>query len=276
MKDKFYHTPRKRFGQNFLQDAYVIQKILDSIDPQPLDKMVEIGPGLGALTQPLLNAVDHLDVIELDRELANQLQTTLGQSNKLTIYQADALQFDFNTLFSEKKLRIVGNLPYNISTPLMFHLFQYCPLVQDMHFMLQKEVVERLIAEPNTKQYGRLSIMTQYYCQIKYLFTVEADSFYPKPKVKSAVVQLIPYKQLPFPAYHFETLQTITRAAFNLRRKTLSNALKSYLTPHEFQVLDINPTLRPEALSLSDFVHISNFVFERDSGTNLSPATDDL
>jgi len=266
MKPKLSHKPRKRFGQNFLQDPFIIQKILEVVAPQPADKMVEIGPGLGALTKPLLSTIDHLDVIELDRDLASQLQVTWGHTHKLTIHTADALQFDFKTLMKSntntQKLRVIGNLPYNISTPLMFHLFKFCDLIEDMHFMLQKEVVERLIAKPNNKQYGRLSIMAQYYCLPQYLFTVEGEAFHPMPKVQSAFVRLTPHQPLPFPAHNLKILQTITRDAFNQRRKTLSNALKAHLKIEDFEQLGINPKLRPEVLSLSDFVQMSNYIHQ--------------
>jgi 16S rRNA (adenine1518-N6/adenine1519-N6)-dimethyltransferase len=269
MKHKFSHIPRKRFGQNFLQDPTVIEKILTAVAPQSSNKMIEIGPGLGALTQPLLKVVNHLDVIELDRVLVEQLEMTLGKTNKLTIYSGDALQFDFRTFRNEHspaKLRIIGNLPYNITTPLIFHLFNFCDVIEDMHFMLQKEVVERLTAQPNNKQYGRLSIMAQYYCQAQYLFTVEANAFYPPPKIQSAFVRLTPHQQLPQLANNLDTLQAITRASFNQRRKTLSNALKPYLDIEDFTKLGINARLRPEALSLAEFVRISNFI---DRGKNI-------
>lgn len=265
MKPKFSHTPRKRFGQNFLQDLFVIQKIIEAINPHLDDNLVEIGPGLGALTEPLLKHVKKLQVVELDRDLANQLQTTFGHTKQLIIHTADALQFDFNTLTAENsnaRFRIIGNLPYNISTPLMFHLFDFCPHIIDMHFMLQKEVVERLIAKPDTEHYGRLSVMTQYYCDTSYLFTVGPGAFYPTPKVQSALVRLTPHQRLPYPADNHKTLQTITREAFNHRRKTLSNSLKPYLSIEDLKALCIDPGLRPEVLSLAEFVRISNFVYQ--------------
>lgn len=254
------HRPRKRFGQNFLQSPHVIQQIINTINAQPNDHLIEIGPGLGALTQFLLTQVNHLDVIEIDRDLASQLTTSLGHSQKLTIYTEDVLNFDFN-VFTTKKMRIVGNLPYNITTPLIFHLLNFQSKIQDMHFMLQKEVVDRLCAKPNCKDYGRLSIMAQYHCEAEYLFSVDPSAFYPPPKVNSAVVRLIPR---PFPclATNITLLQTITRDAFNLRRKTLANALKSYLDAEDFIKLDLNPTHRPEVLSVSDFVKISNYVHQ--------------
>jgi 16S rRNA (adenine1518-N6/adenine1519-N6)-dimethyltransferase len=268
MKPKFSHQPRKRFGQNFLQDVLIVQKIIEAIHPTASDNMIEIGPGLGALTQPLLDKVDRLEVVELDRNLAEQLQIRFGQSNKLNIHAVDALRFDFNTLYNPSKennakLRIVGNLPYNISTPLMFHLFKFCNIIQDMHFMFQKEVVDRLTALPNTKQYGRLSIMVQYYCQTHYLFSVGSHAFYPAPKVQSAVVRLIPHTTPLLQAIKPEVLQYVTRTAFNQRRKTLSNALKTYLTAEDFIKLGIDPMLRPEALSLTDYVQISNYLVEQ-------------
>lgn len=253
-----YHKPRKRFGQNFLQSPHVIQQIINTINAQPNDHLIEIGPGLGALTKFLLAEVNHLDVIEIDRDLARQLMISLDHSQKLTTHIEDVLNFDFN-VFTPKKIRIVGNLPYNITTPLIFHLLKFQSNIQDMHFMLQKEVVDRLCAKPDCKDYGRLSIMAQYHCETEYLFSVDPEAFYPPPKVNSAFVRLTP-RSFPRLATNVTLLQTITRDAFNLRRKRLSNALKSYLSPKDFIALDLNPTLRPEVLSVADFVKISNYI----------------
>ncbi len=261
MRPDFFHRPRKRFGQNFLQSPHIVQQIISAIHAKPDDNLVEIGPGLGVLTKPLLAQVDHLDIIEIDRDLAAELASALGHSQKLTIHVQDVLQFDFN-IFGTKKIRIVGNLPYNITTPLIFHLFKFETFIQDMHFMLQKEVVDRLCAEPNSKDYGRLSIMTQYHCAAEYLFSVEPSAFNPPPKVNSAFVRLIP-RPFPIKATNTTVLQTITRDAFNLRRKTLSNAFKPYLTAPDFTNLNLNPLLRPENLSVADFVKISNYIDNR-------------
>jgi len=262
MRPKRSHQPRKRFGQNFLQDPAVVQKILTAIHPKPAEHLVEIGPGLGVLTKPLLALVDHLDVIEIDRDLARELEVQFGHTQKLSIHTQDALKFDFNTLaiaHPNKKFRIIGNLPYNISTPLIFHLLNSAALIEDMHFMLQKEVVDRLCAKPNHKTYGRLSIMAQYYCTIVPVLSVPPNAFYPKPKVQSAFVRLTPHPILPHPAKNLALFQTLTRIAFTQRRKTIANALKSYLNPEDFLALNLNSTLRPETLSLADFVQISNY-----------------
>lgn len=260
------HKPRRRFGQNFLQDRGVIEKILASLCLVSNDRLLEIGPGLGALTKPLLEQVDHLDAVEIDRDLAKQLSCSLPSQHKLTIHNQDMLTFDLKALNSDpanqQKLRIIGNLPYNITTPLLFHLFKFAPLIEDMHFMLQKEVADRITASPNGKDYGRLSIMTQYFCQASLLFTVPPEAFFPAPKVHSAWIRLAPY---PFPSIMVDNMmlfQTIVRIAFNQRRKTVANALKSYLTVEDFVRLDIDPNLRPEALSLEDFVRISNAIFQ--------------
>lgn len=264
MKHKPSFRPRKRFGQNFLQDPFIIQRIIEGVHPAKTDRVVEIGPGLGAITIPLLERVERLEVIELDRDLAHQLQNQFATNNKLVIHTQDALTFDFDTFYDDhlpdNKLRIVGNLPYNITTPLIFHLLKFSNRIKDMHFMLQKEVVDRLIAKPNTKDYGRLSIMVQYYCQTDALFAVPPEAFYPKPAVYSAFIRLTPYTEPPYTALDLELFQTITRTAFNQRRKTLSNALKPYLRLEDYKSLNLDHTLRPETLSVSDYVKISNFV----------------
>lgn len=254
--------PRKRFGQNFLQDPAVIEQIIRAIHPKSEELLVEIGPGLGALTKPLLERVVHLDVIEIDRDLAHQLALSYDP-RCLSIHIQDALKFDFQSLAAlhpHRKFRIIGNLPYNISTPLIFHLLSFSALIEDMHFMLQQEVVERLCATPNHKAYGRLSLMTQYYCDISPILHVPPGAFYPKPKVQSAFVCLKPYQALPHPAQNFIFFQTLVRTAFTQRRKTISNALKAYLNLEDFNALHINPSARPETLSLSEFVQISNYL----------------
>lgn len=266
MRPDFLHRPRKRFGQNFLRSPHVIQQIITAINAQLEDSVIEIGPGLGVLTNLLLEQVNHLDVIEIDRELANQLEVSLGHSQKLTIHVQDVLHFDFN-IFGTKKMRIVGNLPYNITTPLIFYLLKFESLIQDMHFMLQKEVVDRLCAQPNSRDYGRLTVMTKYHCETEYLFSVDPSAFSPAPKVQSAFIRLIP-RPFPITATNITLLQTITRDAFNQRRKTLSNALKSYLGTQDFITLDINPTLRPEVLSVADFVKISNYIDQQLNNSN--------
>ena len=195
------HKARKRFGQNFLHDQHVIDKIVRAINPKHSDALVEIGPGMGAITEPLLEACGKLDVVELDRDLIPILRTKFFNYPEFRIHEGDALKFDFNTILQPgQRLRIVGNLPYNISTPLIFHFLAHHKIVQDMHFMLQKEVVERLAAAPGCADYGRLGIMAQYYCKVEPLFIVGPGSFNPPPKVDSAIVRLRPYEELPYPA----------------------------------------------------------------------------
>ncbi|WP_293748891.1 16S rRNA (adenine(1518)-N(6)/adenine(1519)-N(6))-dimethyltransferase RsmA [uncultured Paraglaciecola sp.] len=260
-KQHLGHTARKRFGQNFLHDNYVIDQIVTAIGPQKDQHMVEIGPGLGALTEPVCELVDALTVIELDRDLAARLRTHPFIASKLTIVEADALKYDFSQLLSDDKpLRIFGNLPYNISTPLMFHLFSFANKVQDMHFMLQKEVVNRLAASPGNKSYGRLSVMAQYHCQIIPVLQVPPGAFNPPPKVDSAVVRLVPHQKKPVTLINEDTLHTVCAQAFNQRRKTIRNSLKESVSEKQLIDLDINPELRAENLSLEQYAKIANAV----------------
>ena len=252
-----HHNPRKRFGQNFLIDQQIIAHIIDAIYPQKNDRVIEIGPGLGALTRPLLQVVDHLDVVELDRDIVDKLAKEFPQE-KLTIHATDALKFDFSVLGS--KLRIVGNLPYNISTPLLFHLSQFSDHILDMHFMLQKEVVERMVGVPSTSDYGRLSVMLQYRFDMEYVFSVPAESFRPIPKVESAIVRMIPRDKSSMNAKDEALFSQIVLAAFSQRRKTLRNTLHSYLKTDDFISLGIDPGLRAENLSVAKFVAITNFL----------------
>ncbi|TCP95233.1 dimethyladenosine transferase [Cricetibacter osteomyelitidis] len=265
LKKHLGHTARKRFGQNFLHDDNVIQGIVTAIYPQKDQFLLEIGPGLGALTEPVGEQVDHLTVVELDRDLAERLRHHPFLHQKLTVIEADAMQFDFAQLYVDEKLaeknqklRVFGNLPYNISTPLMFHLFKYHDLIQDMHFMLQKEVVKRLCAAPNSKAYGRLTIMAQYFCQVMPVLEVPPTAFRPAPKVDSAVVRLIPHQTLPHPAKDLYWLNRVTTQAFNQRRKTLRNALSSLFSAEQLTELNIDLTARPENLSIADYVRLAN------------------
>ena len=257
------HRARKRFGQNFLHDTHVIDKIVRAINPKHSDALVEIGPGMGALTEPLLDVCGKLDVVELDRDLIPILRTKFFNYPEFTIHEGDALKFDFNTILKPgQQLRIVGNLPYNISTPLIFHFLAHHTIVQDMHFMLQKEVVDRLAAGPGTSDYGRLGIMAQYYCKVEPLFIVSPGSFNPPPKVDSAIVRLSPYNDLPFPAKDVKTLQRVVREAFSMRRKTLRNTLKNLISADQLEALGIDNGLRPERLSLQDYVRIADAVYD--------------
>ena len=254
------HQARKRFGQNFLEDEQIIQSIMHALAAQPEERILEIGPGLGALTEHLLEETQgHLDVVELDRDLVPVLRTKFFNFPGLTIHQGDALKFDYASLVSnDKKLRIIGNLPYNISTPLIFRLLEFAPLIQDMHFMLQKEVVDRMAAGTGEKSYGRLGIMVQYHCQVEPLIEVPPGAFNPRPKVDSSVVRLTPYTELPVPAKSAAKLEEVVRTAFNQRRKTIRNNLKKMISTQQLENLGIDPGLRPENLTLQNFVAISD------------------
>ena len=263
------HQARKRFGQNFLHDPGVIERIVRSIAPKPDQSIVEIGPGLGAITEEILAVNPRLQVVELDRDLIPILRTKFFNYPEFRIHQADALKFDFNELVGEQPLRIIGNLPYNISTPLIFHLLAHSGVVQDMHFMLQKEVVQRMAAVPGDNNYGRLGIMTQYFCKVQPLFEVGPDAFRPAPKVDSFIVRLVPYATLPHPAKDLGTLQAVVRSAFNARRKTLRKALGGFVTAAELQQLGINDGLRPENLGLAEYVAIADYLVTRVPGADL-------
>ena len=260
------HTARKRFGQNFLHDNNVIQNIVAAIYPQKGQFLVEIGPGLGALTEPVGDQVDHLTVVELDRDLAERLRHHPFLHQKLTVIETDAMQFDFGSLYEEQttepkqKLRVFGNLPYNISTPLMFHLFKYHDIIQDMHFMLQKEVVKRLCAAPNSKAYGRLTIMAQYFCQVMPVLEVPPTAFKPAPKVDSAVVRLVPHTTLPHPVKDLYWLNRVCSQAFNQRRKTLRNALSTLFSAENLTALGIDLNARAENLSIADYARLANWL----------------
>lgn len=249
------HTPRKRFGQNFLVSPGVIRDIVAAIDPRRGDKLVEIGPGLAALTAPLLDAVDRLHVVEIDRDLIARLRKTFP-ADRLEIHEGDALAFDFATLGAN--LRIVGNLPYNISTPLLFHLAGYAGRVRDMHFMLQKEVVDRMVAAPGGTDNGRLSIMLQYRFAMERLFVVPPDAFDPPPKVDSAIVRLVPRPASELAARDEAALARVVTAAFSQRRKMLRNTLREYFDEAALTALGIVPTARPEELGVAEYVTLAN------------------
>jgi 16S rRNA (adenine1518-N6/adenine1519-N6)-dimethyltransferase len=258
------HLARKRFGQNFLNDQFVIESIVSAINPQKGQALVEIGPGLGALTEPVGERLDALTVVELDRDLAARLQTHPFLAPKLTIYQQDAMTMDFAELAKKQgqALRVFGNLPYNISTPLMFHLFSYTDAIADMHFMLQKEVVNRLVAGPGTKAYGRLSVMAQYYCKVIPVLEVPPGAFTPPPKVDSAVVRLVPHATLPHPVKALNILNRITTAAFNQRRKTLRNSLGNLFSLETLAELGVDSALRAENVSVAQYCLMANFLAE--------------
>ncbi len=253
----FSHCARKRFGQNFLTDPNILEKIVKAIAPDTIDKLIEIGPGKGALTDLILSSEVELHAIEIDRDLAAYLREKFANLPNFHLHENDVLKVDFNSLLSPTQpTRIIGNLPYNISTPLIFHLLKYLPGIKDMLFMLQLEVVERMAAKPGSKNYGRLSIMVQYYCQVEKLFNVPPSAFSPAPKVDSAIVKLTPLKQAPDALVSPEELTNLLRQAFAQRRKTLRNNLSNLISSDELKTLGINPGLRPENLSLNDYVKI--------------------
>jgi 16S rRNA (adenine1518-N6/adenine1519-N6)-dimethyltransferase len=252
------HRPRKRFGQHFLHDAGVVARLVAAIRPAPDDPIVEIGPGEGALTTPLLEHVRRLEVIEIDRDLAARLRAAYP-AERLVVHEADALSFDFARL--PPGLRIVGNLPYNVSTPLLFHLAAFVDRVRDLHFMLQREVVERMVARPSTPAYGRLSVMLQTRFRLEMLFRVAPGAFRPPPKVESAVVRLVPLATAARAAVDFALLSTLVAGAFSARRKKLSNALP--LEAAGFEALALDPNLRPENLSPDDYVRVARFIADR-------------
>jgi 16S rRNA (adenine1518-N6/adenine1519-N6)-dimethyltransferase len=251
------HIPRKRFGQNFLTDQSVLYDIIRAINPQPDDTMVEIGPGLAAMTRLLLESLRQLHVVELDRDLVARLQKNFDPG-KLIIHAGDALQFDFASIPrpAGSKLRVVGNLPYNISSPLLFHLAQIAPQVQDQHFMLQKEVVERMVAEPGSKAYGRLSVMLQWRYHMELLFVVPPAAFDPPPRVDSAIVRMIPLVQ-PLTCDAVKLEQVVTKA-FSQRRKVIRNCLAGMFSENDLVDAGINPQARPEEVPMEQFVNLAN------------------
>lgn len=252
-----HHRARKRFGQNFLQSEAVIHAILDAIHAGPTDHVVEIGPGLGALTKPLLKQLPQLTVIEIDRDL-QAYWSTYATPCQLELISADALTVDYGQW--KKPIRLLGNLPYNISTPLLFHLLDYTPFIQDMYFMLQKEVALRLAASVGNKNYGRLSIMMQYCCEVSVLFEVPPEAFEPAPKVDSAVVRLKPYTVCPYEPVDRVLLKSVVAQSFAMRRKTIANNLKKVIPAQELQAIGIDPGMRPEQISLQDYVRLTHYL----------------
>ena len=265
MTDTAPHRARKRFGQNFLHDPNIIARIVKAVAPRADQTLVEIGPGHGAITAPLLEVASRLTAIEIDRDLAALLRARFAAHPGFRLIERDVLKVNFaaldaNAATAPASLRILGNLPYNISTPLLFHLLDYRELICDMVFMLQLEVVDRLAALPGSPDYGRLSVMMQYHCKVEKLFTVPAGAFTPQPKVESAIVKLTPWRPLPHPARNPATLGRVVRTAFSQRRKTLRNTLKTLLPADQLDVLGLDLNLRPENVGLRDYVRISDLV----------------
>lgn len=256
--------PRKRFGQHFLHDKNIIQRLVDAINPQPGQHFVEIGPGQGALTVPILKCIHELDAVELDRDLIPALKLRCKDLGTLNVYEADALEFDFQQLVrNDQAIRLIGNLPYNISTPLIFHLLKFAPHIADMHFMLQKEVVDRLAAKVGDEAYGRLGIMVQYHCEVTALFDVAPGAFYPPPQVDSSIVKLVPHQTTPNHAKDYIHFMNLVKQAFSMRRKTLRNSLKTMLNDEDWKHLDVDPHLRPEQLSMEQYVTMSNALIHK-------------
>jgi 16S rRNA (adenine1518-N6/adenine1519-N6)-dimethyltransferase len=263
------HRARKRFGQNFLNDPIVIEQIVRAINPLPNDNLIEIGPGLGALTEPVAETAGKLTVVELDRDLVLRLQNHPVLVDKLEIHQADALKFDFLTLVPPgEKIKVFGNLPYNISTPLLFHLFDFSEHIVNMHFMLQQEVVNRMVAEPGSKAFGRLTVMTQYFCDAMPVLQVPPESFSPPPKVDSAVIRLTPKPASQRTAKSLKSLNRVCLEAFNQRRKTLRNCLKNIIPVEVIIQLGIDPTLRPEYLTIENFITLANWLADNPEAIN--------
>ena len=254
------HKARKRFGQHFLSDQTIIKQIINIINPQKHDHIIEIGPGKGALTIPIIKSIDKLNVIEIDKDLVNFLKKNID-SELLIIHENDALKFNYSKL-NHSDLRIIGNLPYNISTPLLFHLLSYKNLIKEMLFMLQKEVVERICAKCGTKQYGRLSVTLQYYCDVESLLVIKPDAFNPSPKIDSAIIKITPLVQPRYKLNSDESFKIIVREAFSQRRKTIRNGLKNYLNEDEIEKIGIPLNERAENLHIKDFVKLSNLYYQ--------------
>lgn len=269
------HYAKKRFGQNFLTDKSIINNIVDSIQPKSDDLVIEIGPGLGAITKPLLSRLEKLNVIEIDKDIIpklikNCIFSDATNQQKLIVNETDVLKFDFEAFYiqhqsinkseSTQKLRVVGNLPYNISTPVLFHLLKYRHLIQDMHFMLQKEVVDRIVSDPGHKNYGRLSVMLQTFCTTQALFDVPPFAFEPAPKVNSAILRLQPVFVFDAKIKNFFEYEKLVRQAFSQRRKTLKNTLKKICTVEQIEIAGLTPTQRAEELSVTDFINLYNTI----------------
>jgi len=267
MSKSRYPKARKRFGQNFLTDQSVIDDIIAAIDPKVGEHLVEIGPGHAALTLPLLKNSNKLDVVELDRDLIPLLKARLAAFSHLTVHEADALSFDYRRLLErDEKLRIIGNLPYNITTPLLFHLLEQATHIEDMCFMLQKEVVQRICAKPGNKQYGRLSVMVQYQCQTEMLFIVPPEAFDPAPKVESAIIYLRPLGEFVGGDLCKKSLGILVTQAFSQRRKTIANTLKKIVSKSMLEAQGIDVEQRPETVSVEQYVALTQaWIRKRDN-----------
>ena len=259
----FQPGAKKHLGQNFLHDAAVIDRIVHAIAPKPGDTLVELGPGQGALTFPLLRAHGALTAIEFDRDIIAPLSARASEYGALRLINANVLDVDFTALAADagaERIRLVGNLPYNLSSPILFHAVDHLAAIQDMHFMLQKEVVERMAAEPGSKVYGRLSVMLQAVCHVVPLFVVPPGAFRPAPKVDSAIVRLAPRDPSTIGIEHPKVFSQLVRAAFGQRRKTLRNALNGFATSEQIVAAALKPEVRAEQVSVPEFIHLANIV----------------
>jgi 16S rRNA (adenine1518-N6/adenine1519-N6)-dimethyltransferase len=254
------HKHRKRFGQHFLSDESILQEMQRCIHPCSNDHMIEVGPGLGVLTRYLVDHVAQFEAIEIDRDLVALLGEAFGHHDNFTLHQQDVLRTDWAALAKEKKLRVVGNLPYNISTPLIFSLYNVIAKIEDMHFLLQREVGLRMAAGVGTSNYGRLSVMTQYFCDVELLFDVDPHAFTPPPKVNSTFLRLVPKNLETQQAVDIKALESVVATAFNQRRKTLRNSLRKVLDETAFSRLDIDPQKRAQDLGVAEYIKIANFL----------------
>jgi 16S rRNA (adenine1518-N6/adenine1519-N6)-dimethyltransferase len=252
------HRPRKRFGQHFLHDPGVIGRIVAAIDPRPGQRIVEIGPGVGALTRPLLERAGSMQAVEIDRDVILELERRCAGAGALVVHEGDALEFDFAALAAGgPPLRVCGNLPYNVSTPLLFHLLSQSAAIEDMHFMLQREVVERMAAKPDTREYGRLTVMLAAACRVEALFRVGRGAFQPPPQVESAVVRLVPLAAPPFPLPDRERFAKLVAAGFSGRRKTIRNSLRDWVDEDGFAAAGVDPGRRADTLSPAEFAALA-------------------
>jgi len=254
------HRARKRFGQNFLTDRAFIQQIIDTINPVAGELVLEIGPGQAALSEPLASSGAELHLLEIDRDLAARLQARFGSNGQAKVHTADALKIDFSRITGGRSFRLVGNLPYNISTPLLFHVLQWSDLIVDMHFMLQREVVNRMAASPGTKAWGKLSVMCQLECEVLPLFDVPPEAFSPAPRVESSFVRLIPREKPPVVINDRAMFTQLVSQSFSMRRKTLRNCLKGLLDESQILSVGIDPGARAETLGLEQFAALANLL----------------
>ena len=256
--EPFAHRAKRRFGQNFLRDQQAIDSVINAIAPESSESFVEIGPGYGALTEALVTHAQRVELVEIDRELSQMLQERYAYHPGVSVHCADILRFDLARIAPEgSKFRVVGNVPYNISTPILFRLLEFASCIQDMHLMLQREVAQRLVASPGGGDYGRLSVMAQYRCQMMRFFDVPPQAFHPVPKVFSSLVRLVPIQAGP-KACRDKDLRTIVTRCFMHRRKTIRNGLKGYLDESEISQCHVEPERRPQTLTLADFIALAD------------------